>query len=439
MTYPIAQWPFLAPEERTPEESERWWTACYLPPPADITLRGVSRSVIVSGQPGSGKTTLLKAFERDEAKRYLMVRYPVPRWPGEEHAWVKGYGHLGQIMACASMAVKKFLTAHPDKLTPLSKINREYLRWLIEKHSGRRAVQRWADALNFQPLLAMLEHPFDDIYPTDSELQDVQGQIEELVTLSRRLGFEGGLAILVDVDNVEAANEVVLAKMKDLFGWLTPLQFEGFAIKAAIPEKAIEKANLVYKSRGRVSFASLRWAAELCYELGNRHLQAATNQQLTALVEIASKELLTTLEDEFQTVYGAPSPQVLSWLTKTLLDGYAKRTKKLTKNNFNELIRIYFANYVPLRFDRTRRGVWQGALFTPLDDQPFSFFEVLWQNKNVGDANQALFKIAGSQGNLNTIASRLRKKIEPVPKQPIYVCNTRSQGYWLENVVDVDI
>jgi hypothetical protein len=30
----------------------------------------------------------------------------------------------------------------------------------------------------------------------------------------------------------------------------------------------------------------------------------------------------------------------------------------------------------------------------------------------------------------------LRKKIEPVPGQTVYIHNSRSQGYWLENVVE---
>ena len=291
--------------------------------------------------------------------------------------------------------------------------------------------------LSYQPLLDLMVEPFDDIYSTDAELLDVQGQIEELVTLSRRFDFEG-VAVLVYVNELEVVNELILAKVKELFGWLTPLQFEGFAIKAALPEKIVQQAQLIERTRGRVSFASIDWSIEQCRDIGNRHLRVATDHQLGSLAEIATVELLNRLEREIQTLYGAPSPRGWLWLTATLLNGYTKNNQKLTVKRCEELIRTYFANYVPLKIDKARKGVWRGVNFIPLDDQPFSFLEVLWQNRDLGDANQALFRIAGSQGNLNTIASRLRKKIEPVPKQPVYLRNTRSQGYWLENVVDLD-
>ncbi|MBN1995310.1 MAG: winged helix-turn-helix domain-containing protein [Anaerolineae bacterium] len=436
MSLTVAEWPFLSEEQRTSAQNERWWAECYVPSPADVTLRGVAH-VIAFGGPGSGKSAAIKALERTETPRLLIVRYPIDRWPGGEHAWSSDYNHLGQMMACISMVIKKFLTAHPHQLDQpqLSITNRVYLRWLIEKYGGPRAFERWADELNQQALLKLLEHPFKDLYPTDTELLDVQGQIEELVTLSRRVGFEDGVAVLVDVNEADL-DEPILAKMADLFGWLTPLQFEGFAIKAAIPEHAIDQAKLIDKSRGRITFTSLRWPAEDCRELSNRYVQAATDNRRRALTDIAAPELLTALEHKIQPIYGGPTPRAWVGLTATLLNQYAHNGQKLTGQNYNDLVHAYFANHVHLKLDRTCRGVWLGAQFISLDEQPFAFLEVLWQYRQSGDANPALLKIAGTQGNLNTIASRLRKKIEPVPDKPVYVQNTRSQGYWLENAAD---
>ena len=153
MTLTVADWPFLPEEKRTPEQNECWWRECYVSPPADVTLRGVAHSVIVTGRAGSGKSALIKAFERIEAERLLIVRYPLARWPDEQHAWISGYGHLGQIMACASMRIKDLLKARPVSLSGLSKINLEYLRWLIQKYTGERSFRRWADELNYGPLL----------------------------------------------------------------------------------------------------------------------------------------------------------------------------------------------------------------------------------------------------------------------------------------------
>lgn len=434
MTLVVSRWPFLAEEQRTPEENTRWWAECYQPSPAEVTLRGTNHSVIISGGPGSGKSVTLKALEKSAGERLLIFAYPVTRWPGGPYAWTGGSNHLGQIMACASMVIKDFLMHQPDKLSQLSKTNLDYLRWLIEKYSGERAFKRWADVINQPALLNLLNQPFDDLYPTDTALPDVQGQIEELVTLSRRFGFEE-VVVIVDVNEAEVANEVTLDRVKDLFGWLTPLQFEGFAIKAALPEYIVEKAQLVDRSRGRINFGALRWSAGECREIGNRHLQAATANELKLLSDLALEDLLTSLEKEIEILSGAPSPRAWLRLTVTLLDHYTKHGQKLAQDQYGDLIHTYFAKYVPLKFDTVRRGVWRGVLFIPLDEQPFNFLEILWQHRNHGYANETLLKkVASSQGNLNTLANRLRKKIEPVPNNPVYLLNTRSQGYWLENV-----
>ncbi len=434
MTLALSRWPFLPEEQRTPEQNERWWQECYLPPPAEVTLRGISHPVIISGGPGSGKSVILKALEKADSANILMAPYPVGRWPGEAHAWSNSPNHLGQMMACASLAIKEFLTRQPDKLGQLSKTNLEYLRWLIEKYSGGRAFRRWADALNQPILLALSEQPFDDLYLTDTVIKDIHGQIEELVTLSRRLGFEG-VVILVDMNEAEIRGEAMLEKVKDLFAWLPPLQFDGFAIKAALPEKLVEQAQLIDCSRGRVNFASLHWSPELCREVSNLHVQAASDNKLKTLANLATNELLASLEDEITALYGAPQPRAWVRLTSTLLQHYEKYSQELTPAQRNDLIRAYFASHVPLQFDKARRGVWRGIHFIPLDDQPFSFLEILWEYRDGRYANEALLKkVASSQGNLNTLANRLRKKIEPIPDKPVYLLNTRSQGYLLENV-----
>lgn len=433
----VSQWPFLPAEQRTPEQNERWWTECYVPSPADVTLRGLARSVIVAGGSGSGKSIALQAFERQEAARWLIFRYPIERWPGEPFALVGERQHLGQLMACAAMAIKDFLASQPDNVAALSPTKLEFLRWLIEKYSTARTFRRWADDLNQPALLKLLDQPFEDIYPTDTALPDVQGQIEELIMLSRRCGFAGVVA-LVDINDMEGLNESILEKMSHLFGWLTPLQFEGFAIKAALPESAVEKAKLVERSRGRISFVSLCWPLEACREVSQRHLQAATGNSLKDLGELAVNELLTALEDKLVAAYGSPQPQAWLRLTLMLLETYLKHKQPLGLGQYKELIQTYFASYVPLKFDRARRGVWRGVEFIPLDEQPFNFLEVLWQHRGGQYANEALLlQVASSQANLNTLANRLRKKIEPAPDQPIYLLNTRSQGYMLENVMEI--
>jgi len=43
--------------------------------------------------------------------------------------------------------------------------------------------------------------------------------------------------------------------------------------------------------------------------------------------------------------------------------------------------------------------------------------------------------LVASKNNLHTLASRLRKVIEPDPADKVYLKNRRDEGYWLENFV----
>jgi len=438
----ISDWPFLPSEERTPVQEENWWTECYLSSPADETLYGIDRSVVVYGGPGSGKSVALQSFRQFGGKNWLVVPYPIARWPGEERAWVSkpDVGHLGQMMACASMVIKDFLQANPDRVEPLTEIDLEYLRWLIEKYSGPRAFRRWANALGDDRLFNLLAQPYEDLYPTDSALQDVQGQIEELVTLCRRLGFEKGVAFWIDIDSNRLIGEERLEKMKTLFGWLTLWEFDGFVLRAAVSEKLLRQNNLMTFIRGRATFVPLRWSVQECREVANRSLQAATDSQVQTLSAILSDDLLKTIETRLETLYGGPSPQGWVQLAALALKEYAKTGQPLsTTEHTNWLLRNYFATYVPLRLEPNRQGVWRGPQFIALDEQPYRVFETLWRNRKSDyfETSEALMRVAGTQGNLHTLIRRLRLKIEPCSGQPVYIHSSRSRGYWLENTADM--
>ncbi|MFQ5578490.1 MAG: hypothetical protein ACE5G8_16030 [Anaerolineae bacterium] len=440
MTPPISEWPFVPPEQRTPEQTERWWAECHLSSPADVTLHGVGGSVVAYGRPGSGKSVALQAFRRLAAAQWFIVPYPVTRWPGGQQAWVSNpdVGHLGQMMACASMQLQEFLRANPERLEYLTAIDLEYLRWLIEKYSDRRAFRRWANAIADDRLLNLLNDPWEDLYPTDSALQDVRGQIEELVTLCRRLGFNKGVAIVVDIDTGDLAAKDLPEKTRALFGWLTLWQFDGFALKATVPDALVEQTNMIALTCGRATFARLNWTPEESRQLAGRCLRAATAGQTEALTGIASEGLLARLETTINPVYGGPSPQGWARLAAMLLKQYAKTGAPLTEQHFEPVIRNYFAAYIPLKLEEDRPGVWRGPQFIALDEQPYRLLEALWRTRKSDyfETGDALARVAGNRSNLNTIARRLRLKIEPCPGRPVYLRSSRGRGYWLENTAD---
>jgi len=341
-------------------------------------------------------------------------------------------------MACVAVAVRNFISRNPEKLGNLTTLNLEYLRSLVKKHSSKRTFSRWADSLTHTSLLHLMAEPFEDIYSDATALHDAQGQIEELVTLSRRLGFEG-VAVLLDLAEADVEGETRRKKVADLFSWLIPLQVEGFALKAAIPKAVIQQTGLLTLPRDRVTFTFLEWRLEDCLRLAGRYL-AATNGQRETFSDLVDPALQNIIVGHLLELYPHLLPEIWLNLLSVLLKK-AEPGQVLGADNAEFILHAYYADHVPLKFDESKRGVWRGKTWIKLDPKPFGFLQILWHYRHSrDDPDKELLKLAGGRdkrGNMNTIASRLRTKIEPAPKLPVYVRNNRIRGYWLENVDDM--
>jgi hypothetical protein len=83
--------------------------------------------------------------------------------------------------------------------------------------------------------------------------------------------------------------------------------------------------------------------------------------------------------------------------------------------------------------------VWRGPKFITLTDKLFEFTKLLHarQGRPIGSDDGELYSIIGNKkGNLHSLASRVRGRIEPFPEVPIYIQNKRGEGgYWLEHYV----
>ena len=87
-----------------------------------------------------------------------------------------------------------------------------------------------------------------------------------------------------------------------------------------------------------------------------------------------------------------------------------------------------------LTIDSDRHGVWRGQRFVELSDQLFRVFSALWTG-GVSVDWEVLRKIAGSKDNVNTLVHRLRKELEPVPGDPIYICRVGPDHFALEHTL----
>ena len=168
---------------------------------------------------------------------------------------------------------------------------------------------------------------------------------------------------------------------------------------------------------------------------GFRHLRAATAGQFENLRQLCSPDLLARLEKMVAEEFDRSSPPG-AWLKvcEIALE-MVNRTGQvpLSSEMFPALRHTYALRHQPLRLGAKEQfpGVWRGYQWLSLDRALYDFLTLLMQQKG----RRVDSEMMPSKGNLHTLASRLRKVIEPDPADKVYLKNRRDEGYWLENFV----
>jgi len=426
MSLSFARWPFLHSRARSSEENERWWKDCYVSNGTEGMLRGKAWCAL-TGPYGSGKSTTLAAVSRSHESALIIDYFPAA-WSASLREEQKN--HLYQIMALSSYVIRRYLTDHPDKLSTLSKSMREYLRWLIEKFNDPRAYIRWLDGVPPETEQNFRDIEYQDLYPTQTETLDVQGQIEELVNLVRRLGFQQ-LLVLADTDAI--LTSIQIDKVGNLLGWLELMHHDGLNFIVSLSPLC---EDLIERSRGRLGLVEMMTSKEHTREVINRHIHVATDGKLISMEQIASADLLALLSPMIENEYGEAALGAWVSVTKILLELAQKGGLPVTETSYDEVRNTFFSQCLPLRLDpgSDRHGVWRGHKWIQLDMSVFDFLKTLWRFRGQPiDGSQLVAHI--STENLHTLARRLRVAIEPDASQPIYLKSRRAEGYWLENSI----
>ncbi len=119
--------------------------------------------------------------------------------------------------------------------------------------------------------MAMETIEFCELFSTQTDYLDVQGQVEELVRLSLHLGFSE-VMVYIDVDKALLPAEANI--LSQLFEWLELMHHPKFTIITAIPLTLQRQLNLITLARGRVNFTELHWSREDVREVARLHIVA---------------------------------------------------------------------------------------------------------------------------------------------------------------------
>ena len=428
---PFQRWPFLPASTHTSEQRQQWWQDCFANTPEMTRFMQAKASAVVVGGSGSGKSTAVSTLYHTLNEPRLLIPYPCHHWPNGSRAWVPGGNHLSQILAAAATEITRSLSEAPEAYAAVSqqKHCQQFLFWLVQTYLGRRTLSRLLYRLRQSLETTMvLPEASDPLYETTTNEADVWNQLDELVDLSEALQYS---RIIVTIDLNEAEAYAHLDDLRDLFGWLDLFEYPEFALQAAIPQSVDTLLKLTEQINGRSEIIYLHPNEDTIQDVVSRHLHTATNGTITRLEDLTTTAVLSRAQKEIQQLYSKES--LGGWLhwTETLLAN-ANNPKSL--QDPDEATYNYFQRHIPLRLEATQPGVWRGPQLIPLDQQPYEFLKKLFELRG-RPAPDLLQDFAGSGANLNTLASRLRKQIEPLPNKNIYLHNRRDRGYWLENFI----
>jgi hypothetical protein len=428
---PFQRWPFLPASTHTPEQHQQWWQDCFARTPEVTRFVQAKASAVMVGGAGSGKSTAVAALQYPHDERRLLISYPPHHWPNGGRAWVPGGNHLSQILAAAATEITRSLNETPEAYTAVcqQKHCQQFLFWLVETYLGRRTLSRLLHRLR-QSLEAtvILPEASNSLYETTTREADVWNQLDELVDLSKALQYN---RIIVTIDLNEAEAYAHLDDLRDLFGWLDLFEYPEFALQAAIPEAVDTLLKLTEQINGRSEIIYLRQNEDMIQDIVSRHICTATNSTYNRLEDFTTTAVISRAREEIQQLYGRES--LGGWLhwTETLL---ANANNRKSLQDPDEAAYNYFQRHIPIRLEVTQPGVWRGPQLILLDQQPYELLKKLFELRG-RSAPDLLQDFAGSGANLNTLASRLRKQIEPLSNKTIYLHNRRDRGYWLENFI----
>jgi hypothetical protein len=422
------RWPFAAMNSRSFEESERWWQACYVPHTIMAEMFQEPHWIIVKGEPGSGKTTALNAVWRAGLSDHnaLVVEYPPDRWPEN---LPDQPAHIERIATLLAEELRNRFHQHPEEICTLNLDQKQFLRWMIEKHKSPRTYQIWLNSLGkeIRPLMDQVE--YKEIYPSLKRGGPVGEFIFELLTFCETIGAEQ-IWILVDCPAFPDPDQIEV--LNRLYSWTNPTEHPTFQVIAAMTSETAGQIRFEERVKQRISEKTLDLPEKWIGAVTDRILTVATNGEITQLDQLIDPsgkgELEKIISEEFH------RQTLTTWIKmiQTALEYAVDQSLPLEEKDMKAIHRQFCLQHCLIRSGEKGgfKGAWRGGNFIHLNPKEYELLDLLYRCQ--GD------KIPlPSQFNYKDV-SRLRQEIEPDPRNPIYLQVEKNEGYWLEKFVVTD-
>lgn len=429
-------------------ENEPWLGDVFVSLPAFERLKE-NDSTILYGEAGSGKTAmrLLLTKERDE-KIFTVLWQPEPIL--ENPALGTALAHQAMKQALRTCVESLIVDGRlPQRIRePSSHIAsavqwflRNYLPFDAEFYLQSQANRLSPNEIQWYIKLLKQSHP-----PVTNEQTGFKDQIQLLLMILRAAKHER-LWLMIDGLKrwtTQQAKEQVEALLEAILSTLIFFDMPGIEFKFFVPtslKNALHKTGGI--ERHRATEIMLEWSAE--------NLQAILEKRLSyAFPSKAKKISLDSLCDRNEFLnwlkeYGRTSPRAWLEFTAPLVTEYQKYGKRLTISETRELIRLHPA---PLQLDPERREVRLGQKCIPIGSAvEFRVLEYLATHPGKIGSLESLYYYAYKElsavpdkgdpdwahpktwrGAMDNVLMRIRQKIEPDPKHPLYLVTHHGKG-----------
>lgn len=427
-------------------ESEPWLSDVFVSLPVFEHLME-EHSTILYGEPGSGKTaTLLELRRQQKDNIFTVVWRPEPILEAPAAGTALAQQAIKQaLQTCVENLVLE--GSLPQRLGEPSEHIVSALQWFLQHHLPFEAgfyMQDQASRLLPDELQWYLNLLGQSLPPIVKEQTSLRDQLRLLLAVLRAAKYER-LWLMVDGlerwtprqtgEQIEAALEAVLSTL--VFFDLPDVAFKFF-----VPTSF---KNILHKTGGverhRFSEVDLTWSTESLQAILKKRLECALSTKKASLDSLCDgDEFLNWLKE-----YGGISPRAWLGFTAPLVAKYQEKGKRLTSAQTREFIREHPA---PLSIRRERSEVWLGqkrivnnsALefrvleylaahtekLVSLEELYYYAYKELSAPPDKGDPAWSASETW--RGAMDNVLMRIRQKIEPDPKNPLYLVTNHGKG-----------